>query len=230
MRLERKSGSISLFGEMELPELVEKIPNVKEAPKKEILAWEKETLGFYLSGHPLEEFRDKLSNLTSIAQIMDGKFLNKRVKIGGIITERRQLTTKRGDNMAYLKVEDFDGVLDVTIFPNVFYQVHNIARPDEIVVVEGRVDNSGDSIQLLAERVLKVQDYSPDFWLVIPARLENSDTLDALKEIFDKHDGDSRIFLNRNGVWKKISQTVSNNSALRDELKLLLGAENVRLY
>ena len=230
MRLERKSGSINLFGEMELPDLVEKIPDVNEAPKSEILAWEKETLGFYLSGHPLEEFRDKFSNLTSIADIIDGKFLNKRVKIGGIITERRQLTTKRGDIMAYLKVEDFDGVIDVTIFPNVFNQVNNIARLDEIVVVEGRVDNSSDSIQILADKITKAEDYSPDFWLIIPAWLENSDTLDALREIFNKHDGDSRIFLNRNGVWKKISHTVLNNSTLRDELKLLLGAKNIRLY
>ena len=230
IRLERKSGAINLFGEEELPTLVEKIPDIEEVPKTEILAWERETLGFYLSGHPLDEFRDKFSNLTSIAAIMDGKFLNKRVKIGGIITERRQLTTKRGDTMAYLKVEDFDGVIDVTIFPNIFNQVHNFAVPDEIVVVEGRVDDSGETIQLLAERILRAQDYSPDFWLTIPARLENQETLGALRKIFDKYAGGSRIFLNRNGVWKKIAQMISDGSDLRNELKLLLGAENLRLY
>ena len=132
--------------------------------------------------------------------------------------------------MAYLKVEDFDGVLDVTIFPNVFTNCFSVAVPDEIVVVEGRVDNSGDSIQLLAERILRAQDYSPDFWLTIPARLETPETLDRLKKIFVEHAGDSRIFLNRGGVWKKIASTISDGSKLRDELKNLLGAENVRLY
>ena len=132
--------------------------------------------------------------------------------------------------MAYLKVEDFDGVIDVTIFPNAFYQMDIIARLNEIVVVEGRVDNSGDSIQLLADKITRVQDYLPDFWLMIPARLENSDTLDALKKIFYKHKGESQIFLNRNGVWKKIAQTISNSPKLLDEINILLGAENVRLY
>ena len=230
IRTERKSGAINLFGEEELPTLVEKIPDVEEAPKAEILAWEKETLGFYLSGHPLDEFRDKLSNLTPIAAIMDEKFLNKRVKVGGIITEARRINTKRGDTMAYLKVEDFDGVIDVTIFPNVFAQCFNFVAPSDIVVVEGRVDDSGDTIQLLAERISRLQDYSPDFWLTIPARLENATTLDKLRKIFAKHAGNSRIFLNRNGVWKKIAQKISDGSDLRDELKLLLGAENFRLY
>ncbi len=228
-RMERKSGAISLFGD-DLPAQVEKIPDVKENSKAEILAWEKETLGFYISGHPLDEFRDKLSNLTPIAEIQDGKFLNKRVKIGGLVTESRRIITKRGDSMAYLKVEDFDGVLDVTIFPNVFTKCFGVAVRDEIVVVEGRVDNSGDSIQLLADRVLRAQDYSPDFWLTIPARLETPETLGKLKKIFVEHAGDSRIFLNRGGVWKKIASTISDGSVLCDELKNLLGNENVRLY
>lgn len=228
-RMERKSGAISLFGEEELPECVEKIPDVKEVSKAEILAWEKETLGFYISGHPLDEFRDKLSKLTPIAEIIDGKFSNKRVKVGGLITDARRITTKRGDQMAYLKLEDTGGAIDITIFPNVFSYAHKFAAVDEIVVVEGRVDNS-DAIQILADRITRAKDYSPDFWLTIPARLENPATLGKLKEIFGKHAGTSQIFLNRKGVWKKIALTIFDSSDLREALKNLLGAENVRLY
>ena len=229
-RMERTSGAINLFGETEFTAPVEKIPNVKDRPKKEILAWEKETLGFYISGHPLDEFRDKISNLTSTAEISDGKFLNKRVKVGGIITSSRRLTTKRGDTMAYLKLEDFDGVIDVTIFPNLFYQVMSLAQIDEIVIIEGRVDNSSDPIQILADKVIRAEEYLPDFWLTIPATLENPGTFDKLKKIFSEHAGNSRIFLNRRGVWKKITWKISDNPNLRGKLKNLLGAENVRLY
>ncbi len=229
MRRERQSGAINLFGEEEFIAPVEKISAV-ECSKKEILAWEKETLGFYLSGHPLEDFRDKLSDLTSSTAINDGKFLNKRVKVGGVITEARRITTKRGDTMAYLKLEDFDGVIDVTVFPNVFYRTLNVALLDEIVVVEGRGDSNSDTNQILAEKIIRAEDYVPDFWLTIPAQIENSETFDKLKKIFAENAGDSKIFLNRRGVWKKIGAKISDSFSLREELKLLLGNENVRTY
>ncbi|MBR4153634.1 MAG: DNA polymerase III subunit alpha [Selenomonadaceae bacterium] len=227
---ERRSGAMNLFGEDEFPDPVNKIPNVKERSKKEILLWEKETLGLYISGHPLDDFREKLSNLTTSEELSDEKFSNKRVKVGGLITEVKRFTTKRGDTMAYLKLEDFSGTIDVTLFPNLFYQTMKIAQVDMIVVIEGRVDNSGDSLQILADKVLMAEDYEADFWLTIPARLENPATFDGLKKIFTEHAGDSRIFLNRNGVWKKLDVKISDGSELREELKNLLGAENVRLY
>ena len=228
--MERKSGAISLFGDEDFSEPVIKIPNVAERSKKEILAWEKETLGFYISGHPLEDFRKKFSTLTTCKDINGGKVIGKRVKVGGIITSVRQTTTKRGDTMAFLKLEDFGGVIDVTLFPNVFYETRNVALLEEIVVIEGRVDNSGDSFQILASNVVSAEDYLPDFWLIIPAQLEKSSTFDRLKKIFNKHTGGSRIFLNRYGEWKKLNPKISDSPALRDELRILLGKENIRLY
>ena len=227
---ERKSGAISLFGDEEFAEPVIKIPDVRERSKKEILAWEKETLGFYISGHPLNDFREKFSTLTKIKDINSGKFIGRRVKVGGIITDVRRTTTKHGDTMAFLKLEDFNGVIDVTIFPNVFYQIVNVAIIEEIVVVDGRVDNSGDSFQILASSVIGAEDYLPDFWLTIPAQLEKSSTFDKLKKIFSEHAGGSRIFLNRYGEWKRLTPKISDSPALREELKNFLGKENIRLY
>ena len=220
-----KSGAISLFGDDDLI-AIEKPSDARAGSVKEILAWEKETLGFYITGHPLDDFREKFSNLTASKDILDGKFSGKRVKVGGIITDVRRLTTKRGDSMAYLKLEDFGGVLDVTLFPNIFYQTINIAVLDNIVVVEGRVDDS----QLLADKVTRAEDYAADFWLTIPARLENPATFDGLKQIFSEHAGNSRVFLNRQGTWKKIAAQISDSATLRKELGNLLGTENIRLY
>ena len=222
-----KSGAISLFGD---EDLVENAPDVRECSLKEILAWEKETLGFYISGHPLDDFREKISGLTAVKDILDGKFRGKRVKVGGIITEVRRLRTKRGDTMAYLKLEDFCGVLDVTLFPNVFYQTINIAVVEEIVVVEGRVENTVESIELMAAKVTRVEEYAADYWLRIPARLEKPATFDKLRKIFSEHAGDSRVFMNRRGDWKKIAAQISDKPTLREELEVLLGRENIRRY
>ena len=225
---ELKSGAINLFGDDELNATTCALPAVKERSAKEILAWEKETLGFYISGHPLNEFRDKLENLTTIDSL--SKRGGKRVKIGGIITNLRQITTKRGDAMAFITLEDFGGAVEVTLFPNVFYTTRNIALPDDIVVINGRVDTSGEDVKFLAESVTAAEDYIADFWLTLPAELDMPETIDALKKIFDAHSGLSNVFLNQNGKWSRLTKKISDSDNLRGELETLLGAGNVRLY
>ena len=225
---ELKSGAINLFGDDELNATTCALPAVKERSGKEILAWEKETLGFYISGHPLNEFRDKLENLTTIDSL--SKRGGKRVKIGGIITNLRQITTKRGDAMAFITLEDFGGAVEVTLFPNVFYTTRNIALPDDIVVINGRVDTSGEDVKFLAESVTAAEDYIADFWLTLPAELDMPETIDALKKIFDAHSGLSNVFLNQNGKWSRLTKKISDSDNLRGELETLLGAGNVRLY
>ena len=225
---ERAGGAINLFGDDELNKTNASIPDVKERSPQEILAWEKETLGFYMSGHPLDKFREKLSALKKSKDLE--KFLGRRVKVGGIITEARRITTKKGDSMAFVKLEDFDGEIDVTIFPRVFYDVSKILLVDDVVVVEGRVESSNDTVQILADRVTAAQDYVADFWLTLPAQLDTLATFDSLKKIFSENAGNSQIFLNQDGKWKKIPQKISNVPAVRDELKNLLGAGNVRVY
>ena len=118
----------------------------------------------------------------------------------------------------------------MTIFPAVFNKVFHVAMLDEIVVVEGRVENSGETIQILADKVTAAENYVADFWLTIPAPLETSATFNALKKIFSEHEGHSRVFMNRDGVWKKFPPKISDDPDTRDALKNLLGAQNVRLY
>ena len=223
---ERAGGAINLFDNDELHATNAALPNVKERSPQEILAWEKETLGFYISGHPLENFREKLSALKSSKDLE--KFSGKRVKVGGVITNLRQVMTKKGESMAFLTLEDFDGEIDVTIFPKNFYENFNAAQVDEIVVVEGRVDTARDAIQIFADKVTAAKNYVPDFWLTIPAPLETPATYDGLRKIFDDNGGRSQVFLNRNGIWKRLTKKISDTSLVK--LKNLLGAENVRLY
>ena len=224
---ERLGGAINLFGDDELNQTNIIIPDAKKVSSKEILAWEKETLGFYISGHPLDEFREKISNLTS-SKVLGGK-IGKRVKIGGLITDVRQIVTKKGDLMAFIKVEDFDGAIDVTIFPRVFSAAINAVEIDNVVVVEGRVDNNNE-LQILADKVTAAEFYVPDFWLTIPAQLQTSTTIEALKKIFHAHEGDGQIFLRQGGTWTKIAQRIAYDTELCNALKNLLGTENVRLY
>lgn len=223
----RKYGAISLFGDDEIPF---KLRDVPERPKKEILAWEKEILGFYVSGHPLDDFRENFSGLTTSLEINDGKLIGRRIKIGGIVTRVQRITTKRGDPMAFLELEDFRGKVSVTLFPNVFYDTINIAVPDEIVVVVGKVDGNNDAFQILADSVIAAKDYAPDFYLTLPETLDTPATLDELKKIFAANVGDRKIFIKHGGRWRKTFHKVSDTLEVRDALKNLLGEKNFRAY
>ena len=225
---ERLGGAINLFGDDELHETNGAIPDVKEAPLSELLSWERETLGFYLSGHPLEIFREQIGALTS-SKALNGK-IGKRVKVGGLITTLRRLTTRRGEWMAFLTLEDFDGAIDVTIFPNVFSRLKDEPLPNDVVVVAGRVEVSDNGLQIIADAVTRADIYAPDFWLTLPAQIDTPATIDALRKIFDAYTGASLVYLNRGGKWLKLQQKIADGPELRGELKNLLGAENVRLY
>lgn len=223
----RKTGAISLFGDDEVPFQLIDVP---ERPKTEILAWEKDILGFYVSGHPLDDFREKFSGLVTSTEVNDGKFVGKRVKVGGIVTSMRRIMTKRGDTMAFLQLEDFFGNIGVTIFPNIFYETMNVAELDKIIVVSGKVDGKDDTIQIFADSIVAAESYKPDFYLTLPEILDKPATIDELKEIFAAHVGNRAIFIKRGGRWQKISQKIADTPETRSELKNLLGEENFRAY
>ena len=230
-RREKESGQVGLFGEEEQQQHFE-LPLIPERPKNEILAWEKEALGFYLTGHPLDAYADKIKNLISLKKIKDKEFVTgKRVKVGGIISEAKRFNTKKGDLMAFVTLEDFLGSIKVVIFPGVFQNCVNTILPEEIVIVSGKVEISADDVQILADRVVAAENYQPDFYLIIPEHFENNLIYDKLAEIFERHKGESIIFLKKFDKWKKLTdKKISYSLELGRELKNLLGDENVKIY
>ena len=223
----RRSGAISLFGDDEISFTV---PDVDESPKIKILAWEKDILGFYVSGHPLDDFREKFSGLKTSADIRDGSLVGRRVKIGGLVTKVQQITTKRGDMMAFMTLEDFFGKTEVTLFSNVFSNAIDIAVTDTVVVVDGRVDSNNETFQLVADSVIKAEDYVPNFYLTLPASKDTPETFVALKKICDTHAGRCTVLVKRGSRWHQTFCKVSDTPEVRVALKSLLGEENFRAY
>ena len=162
------SGQLSLFGEIEIPSAYA-VPEIPEAPRIEILRGEKDALGFYMSGHPLDEFADKLSGLIQIEQVKRGSFHSgKRVKIGGIVTSLRQVTTKTGGMMAFLTLEDLTASVRVTVFAQILNKCADFLSVDEVLVINGRVDFSSDRIQILADNITSAKNYVPEIYLTQP--------------------------------------------------------------
>ena len=121
-------------------------PRTRLAPtKSEKLAWEKELLGLYLSGHPLDKFRKIIDEKNySIKKVKKNPKEGKEVMIAGIVLELRPVITKKGDNMAFLKIADFDDVLECVTFPRTMVEFKNQLVLDKCLALKGKINWTGD--------------------------------------------------------------------------------------
>ena len=135
------------------------LPTLRLRPAPEIsmqdkLAWEKELLGLYISGHPLEKHREKLEKSgTTIKIISDELNDGMNAIVAGIIEEHKIVITKKNEHMAFLKVADFTGSIEVVIFPRTFTEVKDLLGPDKLVAIKGRFSRRNDSPSVIAEKV-----------------------------------------------------------------------------
>ena len=163
------SGQMDLFSEfMDEDTSMDKItmPKVDEFPKIKLLNMEKEITGFYITGHPLEEYKPKIHSLAtieSLAKEKDGKYIS----IAGIIRKAKRVTTKKGDMMCFLELEDFLNVIEVIVFPKTFYDNINNLVPDMPVVIRGKLDKSDDEIKVIADKVFNLEEYTPEFFIML---------------------------------------------------------------
>jgi len=139
--------------------LTETLKNGKEASEKELLSWEKEFLGLYLTRHPISSSLKKLSHYApnKINSLKEDYQPGSRVKIGGIITSlRRTFTKARGEEMAFIKLEDETGTIDIVIFPRTFTQFKSVINEDAIVILEGKLDSREEETAVLAEIITDI--------------------------------------------------------------------------
>ncbi|MDD3628610.1 MAG: DNA polymerase III subunit alpha [Actinomycetota bacterium] len=169
IRKDRDLGQYSLF-EVNGSDKEELMPGssfqmedrFKEFSRKELLNFEKEMLGLYISGHPLFEYRDSLSVITpveALGELDDGV----NVTVGGIITRVKIIYTKKDQQMCFVELEDVSDSVEVITFPSVFLKFREIIEEDKVVKIKGRLDKKEDQIKLIAsefEEMLK--DKKPD--------------------------------------------------------------------
>jgi DNA polymerase-3 subunit alpha len=149
------SGQNSLFGLMSntggIPALrLDPAPPVNPTTK---LAWEKELLGLYLSGHPLEQYKEKfMSKDFNIKKLNDYKEGDLAV-IGGIVEEARDVLTKNNERMVFMKLTDFSGTIEVAVFPRVFNEFKQFITPDACIAVKGKVSKRKGETSFIADKI-----------------------------------------------------------------------------
>lgn len=150
------SGQESLFGMMtdtsSIPSL--RLKSAEKAPQSTCLAWERELLGLYVSGHPLDDHRDKLEKIGStvegIKKLKDGAV----AVAGGIVEDIRPILTKKGDKMAFVKLTDTTGTIELVLFPETFFAHKEFfENPDRCIKVKGKISERNGEKTMIVERV-----------------------------------------------------------------------------
>jgi DNA polymerase-3 subunit alpha len=143
----QEMGQMSLFGEatgVRLAAAGSLLPSMAQSPdvpQKEVLAWEKDLVGVYISEHPLAQALVQLQDVaTAYAGALDAEMNGQQVTVVGMVQRVRRHTTKKGDEMAFVTLEDLQGDCDVVVFPRTWAQTRHLWQPERILVVGGKVD------------------------------------------------------------------------------------------
>ncbi len=175
-------------------------PKIPEWPESQLLAFEKEMLGFYVTGHPLAKY-DKLIRSYSTCSVKD---LGKRrpdeeVNIGGIISKLKFTITKaKSEKMAIMGVEDLTGETEVLVFPKAFVTTEKHIRKDAIVCVKGRVSLREDRPKIIANDIIPLDEVQKRYTQAIIINLDagiGEDSMTRLKTVLESHPGTAPVYL-----------------------------------
>lgn len=246
---EKKSsmtGQMTLFdlmGEEDKREYEIQLPKVGEYDKEQLLAFEKEVLGIYVSGHPLEKYealwKHVITNVTSDfaldeetghSKVMDGN----RAVIGGILTDKRVKYTKTNKTMAYLTVEDLVGTVEVVVFPKDYEKNLQYLNVDDRVFIRGRVSSEDDqSSKLICEKIFRFDEVPQELWIQFATISDYRAREEQLFDLLRNSDGkDYVVIYVRDGrSVRRLGDnwTVRADESLLGALSEAFGADNVRL-
>jgi DNA polymerase-3 subunit alpha len=212
-------------------------PEIVSCSEHELLANEKEVLGFYLSGHPLARFRKELSSYTT--HTLGTLPESGTVRVAGMIVNTKKTVTKNGNAMSRFKLEDLDGELECVVFPKTYTpEVAKALVAHEMVVVKGRVELRADDKNLLVEEVVPLKEARARFVKRLVLNLSTAGLEDELvgkiHKICTGHPGSCRVCFEldtpTHGMFRLVSDhAVAPTDGLVTELQNLLGRDRVEL-
>ena len=217
-------------------------PNVGEYDKQTLLAFEKETIGIYVSGHPMEEYRELWEkNVTARTSdfVVDevGKTIvedNSNVVIGGMITSKKVKTTKTNQLMAFITIEDLVGTVEVLVFPKIYEKNRPSFTEENKVFVRGRASIGDDPVgKLICEEVIPFTDIPNELWLQFENQAFYESHIDDVMAALRDSDGKDRVimYLKEERKMRRLSENwaVLAGPDLLGRLYRILGEKNVKV-
>jgi DNA polymerase-3 subunit alpha len=196
------------------------LPDVSEWAERQLLAYEKESLGFYITGHPLAQYEAMLGqyanyDTASISEAGD----NQEVRLGGVVSKLREITTRKGDRMGFATVEDLKGSVEVVVFSDVYAESSPLIKGDRPLFVLGNSDADGENVKIIARRIIPIDDVPGELTKSVHFFLSQAEVtqnhLSQLKNVLSRYTGDCPAFVHL--VVPDKTETVL---ALPDEMRL----------
>ena len=241
---EAKQGKDAISGQMSLFDLVDeseksqfeiKMPDVSEYTKEDILAFEKEVLGVYVSGHPLDEYaamwKKHISAMSTDFELDDETGepkvkVDSKATIGGMIMAKSVKPTKTGQLMAYLTIEDLVGTVEVIVFPRTFSTYRNIIEGTDKLFITGRVNaNADENAKLICESVVPFEDVPRKLWIRFASEEEYLKKAADLAEELKYSDGKDAIIIYCTKENKRIALPQSRNIRITPDILASLRAQ-----
>ncbi|MCL2766321.1 MAG: DNA polymerase III subunit alpha, partial [Peptococcaceae bacterium] len=232
---DRVSGQLTLLDFLDeeyKQEVTIKLPAKPEYPKNLLLTLEKETLGLYISGHPLSQYRPLLQRLNTATAVEITELPEQSpVLLAGMISGIKRITTRKGDAMAFMNLEDLTGTLEILVFPRIFEQVRPIMNVDAAVLIKGKVSGEGEDVKVICEEMTPLEDHLNG---ELHINIDNSsEMLDQIQILLRNYPGrtpvffhvkkEKRVFKAGEEYWADLTKPVV--MGLAD----FLGAENVAI-
>jgi len=222
-------GQISLFSVSDIEEPPVDMIRCDEYKPSERLKFEYEALGFYLTGHPLEEYQGivakyKMDSIISIAND-DERYKDKsKVRVLGRIISKKVINTKKGDAMCFAEFEDISGKLEAVFFPKVLEEYEHLLRTDNAVILEGSVSlREDEEAKILVDKLIPIGDFNlPDTTLFLKFNSRNDKRLPDVLALCEKYKGETEVKLYFADEKKYCYPKVRIKTSLCEDLRVAL--------
>ena len=240
------TGQMTLFdfaGEEEKEELETKLPEVGEYDKEMILGFEKEVLGVYISGHPLEDYisvmEKNITRTTADFIVAEGETApkvkdNETVVVGGMIVDKVVKTTRTNSLMAFITLEDLMGTVEIIVFPKDYEKYRSLLETDRKVFVKGRITVEEDKpAKMICQKIVPFDEVPQQLWLQFTNREAYRNIEESLFALLGKYDGQDTviIYLSQERAKKQLpnSRMTKVCPELLEKLYEDMGRENVKV-
>ena len=199
---DRLSGQVSMFGTFAGQQRGSEpsMPNIPEWNQRQKLAMEKEALGFYISGHPMDAYVKEMEAFAvSSSDSLAGREDGMQIMLCGINAALKEITTKRGERMAFLSLEDRHGAVEVVVFADVYQSSGRLLDGEDPLLVVGTIQKEETGVKIIAQQILNLLEAKEHLTQAIHVRLPpenlNKEALEDLKAILERHKGDCKAYV-----------------------------------
>ena len=239
------TGQMTLFdlmGEEDRQQFSVRFPDVAEYEPEQLLTFEKEVLGIYISGHPLQQYEEQWRarvNAAAADFLLDEETGESALKdqmmvtIGGIVENRTIKYTKTNKTMAFISLEDLTGSVEVVVFPQSYEKYSKLLQEDARLFIQGRVSAEDDKAsKLICERVWPIEQTGQDVWVQFSSKEEFAGHEQALRAILQSSSGKDDLLIyvrSPRAVRRLLTRTGASEAGILQQLRRTFGEENVKV-